>query len=75
MLIMESGKRHLTDGIELQNETRLECSEKKNPTNTWSCWRLTPLNKSRLKKKIKKNISVELESYSRQNSLAENLSN
>ena len=31
MLVMKSGKRHITDGI----ETRLERSEKRKPTNTW----------------------------------------
>ena len=45
MLVMKSGKRHLTDGMELPNQTRLEHSEKRKHTNTWVSWRLTPSNK------------------------------
>ena len=34
--------------------TRLERSEKRKPSNTWASWKLTPSNKWRWKKKIKK---------------------
>ena len=74
MLVMKSGKRHMTDGIENQIKTRLERSEKTNSTNTWESWSLTPSNKCKWKIKLKKNISEKLGNYSRQNSLAETLS-
>ena len=60
MLVMKSGKR--------------QRSQKTKPTNTWASWRLTPSNKRKWKKKFRKNISEELEKYSRQNSIAEILS-
>ena len=45
MLVIKSGKRHLTDGMELPNRTRLESSKKRKRTNTWASWKLTPSNK------------------------------
>ena len=41
----ESGKQHLSDGMELPSQTRLECSEKRKHTNTWEFWKLTLSNK------------------------------
>ena len=35
MLVMKSDKRHLTKW-NYQIKTRLECSEKRKPTNTWA---------------------------------------
>ena len=48
--------------------------EKRKPTNTWVSWKLTPSNKWSWKKRLRKNISGEPESYSRQNYRAETLS-
>ena len=45
MLVMKSGKRHMTDGMELPNTTELGRSKKMKPPNTWTSWRLTPSNK------------------------------
>ena len=45
MVVMKSGKRHLTDGLELPIKTKFERSEKTKPINTWASWRLTPSNK------------------------------
>ena len=59
---MKSGKRDLTHGMELPIRTRLERSERTKPINTWASWRLTPSNKRRWKKKLRKNISGELSS-------------
>ena len=59
----ESGKRHLTNGIELQIKKKLERSEKRKPT--WESWKLTPSNKGRWKKKLRNDILEELESYAR----------
>ena len=42
-----------------QIKTWLELAEKTKPTNTWASRRLTPSNKWRWKKKIKKRISQE----------------
>ena len=44
MLVMKSGKRHITSGMELPN---LERSEKRKPTNIWVNRKLTPSNKRR----------------------------
>ena len=71
ILIMKSGKRHMTDGMELTNQDKR--SEKRKHTNILVSWRLTPSNKWKWKTRFKKNIS-ELENYSRQNSPAETLS-
>ena len=73
MLVMKSGKRHLTGGGNYQIKTRLKRSERRKSTNTWTSWRLTPSGGDE-GKKIRKNISGELESYTRQNYLAETLS-
>ena len=65
VLIMASGKRHLTDGMELPNQGKIRTLGEK---------KLTPSKKWRWKMKLKKSISGERESYSWQNSTAETLS-
>ena len=42
---MKSGKRHMTDGMELPNHDRIRTLEENETTNTWASWRLTPSNK------------------------------
>ena len=42
MVIMKSGKRQITEGIELSNKEKSECSEKRKLTNTWKYWKRTP---------------------------------
>ena len=42
MLVMKSGKRHMTDGTELPNRDRIRTLEE---NETWASWRLTPSNK------------------------------
>ena len=71
MFVMKSGKRHMTDGMELPNQDKIRTLAER---ETWTSWRLTPSNKWKLKKKLRKNISGELENYTRQNSLVETLS-
>ena len=45
---MRSGKRQMTEGIELQNqEKKSECSEKRKLTSTWKYWKWMPSNKWR----------------------------
>ena len=45
MLVMKRGKRHITGEWSYQIKTRLQCSEKTKPINTWASWRLTHSNK------------------------------
>ena len=46
MLVLKSGKRHMTEGMELPNHDKIRTlGEKMKPTNTWVSWRLTPSNK------------------------------
>ena len=71
LLVMKSDKWHKAEGMELPKKTRLEGSEKSKLTNTWVSWRLTLSNKWIWKTKLRKNISAEPESYSRQNHIAE----
>ena len=71
MLVMKSGKPHMTDGMEQPNQDKIRTLGENEPTNTWVSWKLTPSSKWNWKKKFKKNISGELENYSRQNSRAE----
>ena len=40
LLIMKSGKRHMTAGVELPNEAVIRTLEKKETTNTCGYWRL-----------------------------------
>ena len=35
MLVMKSGNRHMTEGMELPNQEKSERSENRQPTNTW----------------------------------------
>ena len=51
MLIMKSGKRHMTEGMELTNQEKNKMfEEKKKRSNTWEYWKQTPSNKRRWKK-------------------------
>ena len=48
MLVKESGKRHLTDGIEIPTQKKkIERSEKMKPTITCGYWKLILSNKCR----------------------------
>ena len=42
MLVMKSGKRHLTDGMELPNQDKIRTLAE---NETWAFWRLIPSNK------------------------------
>ena len=42
---MKSGKRHLTDGMELPSQDKIRPRGERKRTNTWESWRLTPSNK------------------------------
>ena len=45
LLIMKSAKRHMSVGMELPNQEKLESWENRKPTNIWEYWKLTPSNK------------------------------
>ena len=53
LLVMKSGKRHRTDGMELPNHDKIR-TEKMKPTNTWVTWGLTPSNKWKWKTRFEK---------------------
>ena len=53
LLVMKSGKRHMTVGVELPNQEKSELSEKRKPNNTWEYWKLIPSNKWKGKKNFK----------------------
>ena len=57
-----------------QTKTKLERSEKRKPTNTWGMGSWHHQTSVDERKKLRKNISGEPESYSRQNYVAETLS-
>ena len=50
MLVMKSGKRPLTDGMELSNQDKIRSSEKRK--HIWASWRLTSSNKWKWKIKL-----------------------
>ena len=54
MIVMKSGKGHLTDGKELQSQDKIRTLGERKPTNTWTSWRLTPSNIVEIKEKSKK---------------------
>ena len=54
MLVMKSGKRHLTDRIVLPDQDKIRTPEKRKrkPTNTWASWRLSSGNERQNSKSI-----------------------
>ena len=74
---MKSGKRHLTDGMELPNQDNIRTlaeNETYKYMGILEADTIKQVEMKKKKKKFKKNISGELENYLRQNSLAEILS-
>ena len=61
MLVMKSGKRHLTDGIELRNQDKI-WTPTENETYKYLCILETGTIKQ-VEMKNKKNISGEVENY------------
>ena len=47
MLILKTGKRKMTERIELQNKEDSERLEKRKITSTWEYWKQTSSNKQR----------------------------
>ena len=74
LLVMKCGKRHITDGIELPNPDKMRTLAE-NVTNKYlGILEVDTIKQVEMKKKIKNNISGELENYSRQDSIEETLS-
>ena len=73
MLVMKSGKRHLTDGMELPNKDKIKTLAENEPYKYLGILEADTIRQAEMKENFRKNISGELES-SRQNSIAEILS-
>ena len=73
MVVMKSGKRHTTDGIELPNQDKIRTLGENDAYKYLGILEADTFKQVQMKDKIQKNIS-ELGNYSRQNSLAETLS-
>ena len=65
MLVMKSGKWHMTDGMELSNHDRIRTHEE---NETYKYLGILEADKCKWKTWSEKNISRERENYSRQNS-------
>ena len=74
LLVMKSGKQHLTDGMEILNQDKIRPLGEKETYKYLSILEADNIKQVKMKDKFKKNIAGELENYSRQNSLAETLS-
>ena len=75
LLVMKSGKQHLIDGIELPNQDKIRTLTENETYKYLGILEADTIKQVEMKKKFKKNISGELENYSRQKSTAETLSN
>ena len=62
LLVMKSGKRHITDGIELPNQDKIRTLAE---NETYKYLEILEANTIKQIEKFKKNISGELENYSR----------
>ena len=66
MLIMKSGKWHLMEGMELQNQEKIQTFEEKETYKYLEILEADTIKQEAMKKKkLGKNISEELKSYSR----------
>ena len=75
MLVMKSGKRHMTEGVELPNQVLIRTTGEKKTYKYLGILEADIIKQVEMKEKIlKKSISEEPENYSRQNPLARTLS-
>ena len=74
LLVMKTGKWHLTDGIELPNQDKIRTLAEKETYRYLGILEADTIKQVEIKNKIQNNISGKLDNYSRQNSLAETLS-
>ena len=74
MLVMKSGKRQLTDGMELRGQDKSKTLTENETYQYFGIVEADTIKQAEMKKKFKKNISGDLENCSRQNSITETLS-
>ena len=74
MLVIKSGKRHLTEGMELPNQDKIRTLGEKETYKYLGILEDETIKQVEMKEKSRKNISGEPECYSRQNYVAETLS-
>ena len=74
ILVMKSGKRHLTDGMEVPNQDKIRTLAESETYKYLGILEADTIKQVETKEKLRKTISGELESYSRLNSRAETLS-
>ena len=67
-------KRQMTPERQLSNQDKIRMLEKKEIYKNLAILEADAINQGEMKKKLRKNISGEPESYSRQNYIAETLS-
>ena len=75
LLVTKSGKRHMTEGVELPNQEKIRTLGEKETNKYLKILESDTTKQAEMKEKnLKKSISEEQESYSRQNSIARTLS-
>ena len=67
MLVMKSGKGHITDGMEQPNQDKIRTFSEKETCKYLGIFEADTIKQQEMKEKISKNISEEPENYSRQN--------
>ena len=70
MLIMKSGKRHITNGMELPNQEKIRTLEEKETYKYLRILEVNTIKQVEMKEKLRKSVSREPESFSRQNYIA-----
>ena len=73
MLVMKSGKRHLTDAMELPNQDKIRTLAENETYKYLGILEADTIKQVETKNKIQKDISGELENYPRHKSLAKTL--
>ena len=74
MLVMKSGKQHLTNRMELLNQEKIQHSEKMETCKHLEILKADPIKQEKTKEKMKKVSSAKTESYLRQYYIVETLS-
>ena len=65
MLVIKSGKRHLTDGMEQPNQEKIRTLAENESYKYFGILEADNFKQVEMKNKFKKNISAELENYKR----------
>ena len=75
MLVMKSGKQHMTEGVDLSNQRKLRTLGEKETYKYLGILKAVNIKQVEIKEKIKKEYLRRTRNYSRQNSIAGTLSN